>query len=159
MPDFTFVVSDGTSKRPSASTRSHAVKTGLQHKSQAIDPGGSKDSQLTIRQKDTLKGRFRVSNGPRKSQQVSNKEKQAAKASKLKTVQSRSTKDFANSSGHVTADHLDAGTYPNTPWDLFKAPGQGRGDPFSAFPIPLSDNDDKLIRFCTSTQGQTVALY
>ncbi|KAI8684098.1 hypothetical protein NCS57_00075300 [Fusarium keratoplasticum] len=152
MTDFTFVVSDGISKRPSASTRSHAVKSGLQRKSQAIDPGGSKDSQLTIRQKDTLKGRFRISNGPIKAQQVSQstKEKQAAKASKPRTVQSRLAKDSANSPGDVTADHLDTGTYPNTPWDLVKAPSQGRGDPFSAFPIPLTDNDDKLIRFFIS---------
>lgn len=153
MTDFTFVVSDGISKRPSASTRSHAVKTGLQRKSRAVDPGGSKHSQLTIRQKDTLKGRFRVSNGPSKSQPVSNKDKQPAKASKLGTVQSRLTKDSVNSLGHATADHLDAGSHPNTPWDIIKAPSQGRGDPFSAFPIPLTDNDDKLIRFCTSTQG------
>ncbi|KAI8725076.1 hypothetical protein NCS52_00077800 [Fusarium sp. LHS14.1] len=150
MTDFSFVVSDGISKRPSASTRSHAVKTGLQRKSQAIDPGGSKHSQLTIRQKDTLKGRFRVSNGPSKSQQVSNKEKQPAKASKLETVQARLAKDSVNSLGHATADHLDAGSHPNTPWDIIKAPSQGRGDPFSAFPIPLTDNDDKLIRFFIS---------
>ncbi|KAJ4207765.1 hypothetical protein NW767_002004 [Fusarium falciforme] len=148
MTDFTFVVSDGISKRPLASTRSHAVKSGLQRKSRAIDPRGSKDSQLTIRQKDTLKGRFRVSNGPSKSQQVSQliKEKQAATASTVRTL----TKDSANSPGDVTADHLDAGTYPNTPWDLVKAPSQGRGDPFNAFPIPLTDNDDKLIRFFIS---------
>ncbi|KAH7274338.1 hypothetical protein B0J15DRAFT_127090 [Fusarium solani] len=152
MTDFTFVVSDGISKRPSASTRSHAVKSGLQRKSQAIDPGGSKDSQLTIRQKDTLKGRFRILNGPSKAQQASQstKEKQAATASTVRTLQSRLTKDSANSSGDVTADHLDAGPNPNTSWDLVKAPSQGRGDPFSAFPIPLTDNDDKLIRFFIS---------
>lgn len=155
MTDFTFVVSDGITKRPLASTRSHAVKSGLQRKSQAIDPGASKDSQLTIRQKDTLKGRFRVTNGPSNGQQVSRstKEKETVKTSKLRAVQSRLTKDSTNSSGHITADHIYTDTHPNTPWDLVKAPSQGRGDPFSAFPIPLTDNDDKLIRFCMLTQG------
>ncbi|RSL48305.1 hypothetical protein CEP54_012990 [Fusarium duplospermum] len=120
--------------------------------SQAIDPGGSKDSQLTIRQKDTLKGRFRITNGPSKGKQVSQstKEKETVKASKLRAVQSTLTKDSTNSSGDVTADHIYADTHPNTPWDLVKAPSQGRGDPFSAFPIPLTDNDDKLIRFFIS---------
>ncbi|KAM0437701.1 hypothetical protein ACHAPT_002066 [Fusarium lateritium] len=152
MTDFAFVVSDGIPKRPSASTRSHAVKCGLQRKTQAIDPGCSKDSQLTIRQRDTLKGRFRISSGQSKAQQVaqSTKEKQAGKASKLEIAQSQLTKNDGNSSGDVTVDHIDAAATLSTQWELVKAPSQGRGDPFGAFPIPLTDSDDKLIRFFIS---------
>ncbi|RSL96516.1 hypothetical protein CDV31_013438 [Fusarium ambrosium] len=69
---------------------------------------------------------------------------------KLVTPQSRLAEDPANSSGGVTADHIYADSNHSTPWDLVKAPSQGRGDPFSAFPIPLTDNDDKLIRFFIS---------
>jgi hypothetical protein len=61
MTDFEFVVSNGAPTRATAAVRSHAVKRGLQRK-QSSKEGfmEGKESQLTIRQKSTLTGRFRV---------------------------------------------------------------------------------------------------
>ncbi|KAF5006150.1 hypothetical protein FDECE_7453 [Fusarium decemcellulare] len=150
MPDFTFVVSDGLPKRPTASLRSHAVKSGLQRKNQAVHQAGPRNSQLVIRQKDTLKGRFRISDGSGRTQQVTQEtKKQSAHAPKLNTKNTTVQPGRNNNEG-VLVDRSDVYQTLRTQRDLVKSPSQGRGDPFSAFPIPLTDNDDKLIRFFIS---------
>ncbi|KAF4979006.1 hypothetical protein FZEAL_4681 [Fusarium zealandicum] len=121
-------ISDGAPKRPSASLRSHAVKSGLQRKSQKATPSGPRDSQLTIRQKETLKGRFRISTEP-------NKQRPSSQSTKKKQVQD----------GRSNVDET-----LSMRWDLVRAPSQGRGDPFGAFPIQMRLNDDELIRFFVS---------
>jgi hypothetical protein len=80
MTNFEFVVSNGAPTRATAAVRSHAVKSGLQRK-QSPKEGCTegKESQLTIRQKSTLTGRFRVTEknvssarrkGPKRSEPV-----------------------------------------------------------------------------------------
>lgn len=122
MPEFAFVVSDGKSnKRPSAAVRSHAVRSGLQRKNQSETADSSEDSRITIRQRNSLKGRFRLSDGK------GNVMKKAKKAKGQQVVEAA-----------VQAQSR-----------LVRSPGQGQDDPFSTFPVPLTGDAHKLVRFCT----------
>ncbi|KAM5383640.1 hypothetical protein ACJZ2D_001877 [Fusarium nematophilum] len=154
MTDFAFVVTDGVAGRPSAALRSHAVKNGLQRKTQTAAPSGPNNSQLTIRHKDTLQGRFRISDGsgnPKPTAKAINSRKQKGQSSEpgTKANKSRSTQASITLPRAPLGNRREPSPYDGR-WNLVRAPSQGRGDPFSAFPVPLSDNDDKLIRFFVS---------
>jgi hypothetical protein len=152
MPEFEFVVSDGTrNKRPSAAVRSHAVKSGLQRKNQAESAGGDKDSRVTIRQKDSLKGRFRLSDGNGENKKATKADNKHLKKPKSSTRGPRPPDDTTQlqSDQPTGTAPFDASTL-ETQFELVRSPSQGQDDPFSTFPVPLTGDIHNLVRFCKS---------
>lgn len=153
MPDFAFVVSDGTAQRPSAAVRSHAVKSGLQRKSQTGDASGPKASQLTVRQKDSLKGRFKLSDmtsKPKKTTKAGAKE-QSSKSKNVGFVRTKATMardSVALSESVMLSAGYDSSSLPSAQLQLVKSPSQGSSDPFNTFPVPLTNDIEKLAKFC-----------
>lgn len=160
MTKFQFVVSNGARERPSAGTRSHAVRSGLQRKNNPGTSSGSENSQLTIRQRSTLKGRFRISSTPAKTSKTSEDDKEKDSDSRVVgegSIDLRSrpaaepeieshvdtnTGDIANELEHVPRE-ANTGS-----WGLVKSPSQGWNDPFNAFTVPQNPEVDKLMKFC-----------
>ncbi|KAH7163286.1 hypothetical protein B0J13DRAFT_33969 [Dactylonectria estremocensis] len=155
MPDFAFVVSDGTAQRPSAAVRSHAVKSGLQRKSQTGDASGPKASQLTVRQKDSLKGRFKLSDmtsKPKKTTKAGAKE-QSSKSKNVGFVRTKATMardSVALSESVMLSAGYDSSSLPSAQLQLVKSPSQGSSDPFNTFPVPLTNDIEKLAKFFVS---------
>ncbi|KAF7563497.1 hypothetical protein G7046_g618 [Stylonectria norvegica] len=152
MASFEFIVLDGTCKRPSAATRSHAVKSGLQRKSKPETATGSQDSNLTIRQRNTLKGRFRFTETPA---QAKKKVKAAARvqtvAETCKVDNARPDPASVGTSGNlvIARDWEDGQHILESRWgrQVSLSPSQGRGDPFNTFSLSPSRNVDKLMKF------------
>lgn len=149
MTTFEFVVSNGAPQKATTAARSHAVKSGLQRKCAAKETGNIKDSQLVIRQKSTLKGRFRVS-------AVSTKETQP-KPTKNGTdpVLPKGKQESAEKTSSQQ-DRLLRQKYPNgrvsaetQGYSLVKTPNQSWGDPFGTIPISHTQGVDNLIKYCT----------
>ncbi|KAH6997797.1 hypothetical protein BKA56DRAFT_607389 [Ilyonectria sp. MPI-CAGE-AT-0026] len=148
MPEFEFVVSDRATQRPSAAVRSHAVKSGLERKNRAEVASGSRDSQLTIRQKDSLKGRFKLTDAtfkPRKTAKV------GVKSADIATSQAPRAKDGVISRDGMVLDarYVDP-SLSSAQMQLVKSPSQGRSDPFGTFPVPLTGDVEKLAKFFVS---------
>ncbi|KPM45515.1 hypothetical protein AK830_g1043 [Neonectria ditissima] len=155
MPEFEFVVSDGTVKRPSAALRSHAVKSGLHRKSQAKVASGPRDSQLTVRQKDSLKGRFKLSGGasnPKRNVKAVVEERSSqSKSHGPVTMQPEMADDSVMLRGDAGLDtRHDQHLPPSTQPQVVRTPSQGRGDPFGTFLVPLTSDAEKLVKFFIS---------
>lgn len=146
MPEFEFVVSDTATQRPSAAVRSHAVKSGLERKNRAEVASGSRDSQLTIRQKDSLKGRFKLTDAtlkPRKTAKV------GVKSADIATSHApRANDGVILRDGMVLDARYVNPSLSSAQMQLVKSPSQGRSDPFGTFPVPLTGDVEKLAKFC-----------
>lgn len=150
MNSFEFVVTSGAPKRVSSAARSHAVKQGLQRKTNLQEPKGSHDSKLTIRQKATLKGRFKIS-------EPATKTKTHGKA-RLPTPQHPDTlKQFPDISPPDTdkdASKQRVQIAVALDWDpigsvsIVRSPSSSRGDPFNSFPIEQTDSVEILLQHC-----------
>lgn len=141
MSNFQFVVNNDLPKRATAAMRSHAVKSGLQRKA-ATEEHSSRDSQLTIRQKSTLKSRFRLHGKPGAHE----------KRSKTPKVNATSNDEpDSNSTGSVI-HRLDSRAHQkasNEIQAIVLAPSQARGDPFNVYSVAQEEGVDRLIRFCS----------
>ncbi|CAM1507053.1 Fc.00g066940.m01.CDS01 [Cosmosporella sp. VM-42] len=165
MTNFEFVISDGAPKRPSAAVRSHAVKSGLQRKKcqPAEIESGSRDSQLTIRQKGTLKGRFRITETPAKTKKTAKTTipEKPAQVKETKEPPVEETIKLQSTTNDVDGTALEfLGPEDSTvnqsvlaaQWELINSPtvsspSQGWGDPFNAFTVPQNSDVDKLMKF------------
>ena len=103
MTQFEFVVSGGKPERVTAAVRSHAVKSGLQRRTTKDKPAGSQHSEDTISQKLSLKGRFRISEGPKKS--ASRKKASATKRSR--SDDSESSSQCSSTSGSPPTHYVE----------------------------------------------------
>ncbi|KAH7171178.1 hypothetical protein EDB81DRAFT_877177 [Dactylonectria macrodidyma] len=155
MPDFAFVVSNGTAQRPSAAIRSHAVKSGLQRKGHTNDASGPKASQLTVRQKDSLKGRFKLSDGtgkPKKTTKagVKGQSSQSRNDGLVRTRVTTTSDSVVLSESAMPGSGYGSSSLPGAQLQLVKSPSQGSSDPFNTFPVPLTNDVEKLAKFFVS---------
>ena len=169
MKTFEFVVSNGAPERPSASVRSHAVKSGLQRKNKAAIPSGPKDAQLTIRQKNNLKGRFRLTDKastaktsaePSKNEEPTEEPQAARVSTAQETKPDRSTAtgcivDYLSRQDNsallkalVQDGETPSQSYLCGRWELTQSPSQGRGDPFNTLTVHQNSDVDRLMKFC-----------
>lgn len=150
MARFEFVVSSGAPKRASSAARSHAVKNGLQRKSNAEEPKSSEDSQLIIRQKSSLKGRFRISVPAHKATTPSRKRdvEQHTSATLERGHDAAATDAKDTSKKSLVQDRASYDWDPIGSTSMVIAPSQSRGDPFNSLPIDQTIGVDKLLHFC-----------
>ncbi|KFA66328.1 hypothetical protein S40285_09947 [Stachybotrys chlorohalonatus IBT 40285] len=144
---FEFVVTSGVFQGTTAAQRGHAVKSGLQRK--VSKDSGVRDSQLTIRQKTTLRGRFRVTE---KAKRKPTAEQGQLTQSSVKKPQASELDDTNITQDHTSqAEHASAET-EITRLTLKIAPNQGRADVFNILPVTQNDGVDSLIKFSTDVQ-------
>lgn len=120
--------------------RSHAVKSGLQRKA-ATEEHSSRDSQLTIRQKSTLKSRFRLQSKPTPHEKQS-------KNPKVNDTPNDEPDNSPSSVIHKLDDRVHQKT-PDETQTIVLAPSQARGDPFNVYSVAQEEGVDRLIRFCS----------
>jgi hypothetical protein len=144
MAVFEFVVTTGAPQKATAAVRSHAVRSGLERKCAAHDAGSLKDSQLVIRQKSRLKGRFRLS--PINAKEAPPKATKGTVDPPLKERLRTPSKRTKNSLEDTDLDRWELSRYNS--YSLAKAPSQSWGDPFSTLPITHSQGMDNLVKYC-----------
>lgn len=146
MAVFEFVVTTGAPQKATAAVRSHAVRSGLERKCAAQDAGSLEDSQLVIRQKSRLKGRFRLSaiNAKEAPPKATKGAVDRPPKERLRT----SSKPSKNSPEDTDLDRWGLPRYNTSSYSLVKAPSQSWGDPFGTLPITHSQGVDNLVKYC-----------